>query len=52
MIGRFGWGADCHVRELEGGERVARGCRVCVRVSGGGDIFQKAGPLEERGLVG
>ena len=30
-IGRVGWGADCHVRELDGGVRVARGLRVCVR---------------------
>lgn len=41
--GRFGWGADCQVRELEGGESVARGCRVYERPSGGGGIFFSAG---------
>jgi hypothetical protein len=50
MSGRLGWGADCHVRELEGGERVARGRRVLGRVSCGVDIFRSdARPLDQRG---
>jgi hypothetical protein len=31
-IGKFGCGAVCHVRELDGGERVARGASVYCRV--------------------
>lgn len=28
-MGRFGCGVDCHVRELDGGLRVARGESLC-----------------------
>jgi hypothetical protein len=43
-IGRVGCGAVCHVRELDGGERVARGARVYCRVF---DILE--GPLARGG---
>jgi hypothetical protein len=42
-MGREGCGTDCHVRELEGGVRVARGARVCVRAFVGEDMVE--GPL-------
>jgi len=40
-MGWEGWGAVCHVRELDGGDRVARGRSTCVGVPpGGGGIFE------------
>jgi hypothetical protein len=42
-MGREGCGADCHVRELDGGVRVARGESLCVRALVGEDMVE--GPL-------
>jgi hypothetical protein len=39
-IGRVGCGADCHVREFEGGVRVASRERLCVCVLAGGDMVE------------
>jgi len=41
-MGRDGCGVDCHVRELDGGVRVASGVSVCVGALVGDDIL--AGP--------
>lgn len=38
-IGRFGWGEDCHVRELDGGVSVASCESLCVRGFAGGDML-------------
>jgi hypothetical protein len=40
-MGREGCGLDCHVRELEGGLRVARGESLCVRAFVGGDMVDE-----------
>jgi hypothetical protein len=42
-MGREGCGADCHVRELDGGVRVARAESVCVGAFVGEDMVE--GPL-------
>lgn len=39
IMGSEGCGADCHVRELEGGARVARGERAKLCEAAGVDIF-------------
>ena len=44
-IGEIGWGADCQVRELDGGERVARGTRVDEGACSGASIFCDDCPL-------
>ena len=47
-IGSEGCGAVCHVREFDGGVRVARGERMCVGDSVGPDILE--GPQFRGGL--
>lgn len=39
-MGRVGCGADCHVREFEGGVRVASFESLCVCVFAGGDMVE------------
>lgn len=39
-MGRVGCGADCHVREFEGGVRVASCESLCVCVFAGGDMVK------------
>lgn len=46
-MGSDGCGADCHVRELDGGLRVARGVRVKRCESVGVDIFLEGPPRAE-----
>lgn len=38
-MGCVGWGVVCHVREFEGGERVARGRRMCEGMGGCGGVI-------------
>lgn len=40
-MGRVGCGEDCHVRELDGGVRVANCESLCVGVLAGGDMVDE-----------
>lgn len=49
-MGREGWGADCQVRELDGGVRVARGVSLWVGEVVGEDMME--GPRGRRATCG